>query len=132
MNLPAESAAQKPLESTILVADDDVEFRQAMAEIIALEGWQVWEAADGEEALVCACEQNPDVLVLDHRMPRLTGLEVIQRLREDGNRVPVVLVSAAYEVRDLAMSVGVHCHLRKPFGVDELVTLLKRALQGKC
>ena len=118
--------------ATVLVADDDDEFRQVLAEIIALEGWHVWEASDGEEALACASELQPDVLVLDHRMPRLTGVEVVQRLRNTGNRVPVVFVSAAYEVQDLAVSVGVFCHLRKPFGVDDLITLMKSALQGKC
>lgn len=131
MNIRADEADKRE-GTTVLVADDDDEFRQAVAEIIAMEGWHVWEASDGEEALVCASKLQPDVLVLDHRMPRLTGAEVIQRLRDTGNRVPVVFVSAAYEVKDLALSVGVNCHLRKPFGVDDLITLMKRALQGKC
>ncbi len=131
MNTPAKEA-EKQQQETVLVADDDDEFRRAVAEIIALEGWHVWEAADGEEALVCASKLQPDVIVLDHRMPRLTGSEVIQRLRDTGNQVPVVFVSAAYELKDLALSVGVNCHLRKPFGVDDLVAMLKRALRGKC
>ncbi|HJV86074.1 MAG TPA: response regulator [Noviherbaspirillum sp.] len=131
MNIQADKAEELQ-ETTVLVADDDDEFRQALAEIIALEGWHVWEASDGEEALVCASKVKPDVVVLDHRMPRLTGAEVIRRLRDSGNRVPVVLVSAAYEIRDLALSVGVNCHLRKPFGVDDLIILMKKALQGKC
>lgn len=131
MNIP-DDEAEKRNEMTVLVADDDDEFRQALAEIMVLEGWHVWEASDGEEALICASKLRPDVLVLDHRMPRLTGAEVVHRLRETGNRVPVVFVSAAYEVKDLALSVGVNCHLRKPFGVDDLITLMNRALLGKC
>lgn len=124
--------AEKRQETTVLIADDDDEFRQALVEIITLEGWHVWEASDGEKALACASKLQPDVLVLDHRMPRLTGAEVVQRLRDTGDRVPVVFVSAAYEIKDLALSVGVSCHLRKPFGVDDLITLMKKALQGKC
>lgn len=117
---------------TALVADDDHEFRQAMAEIIAMEGWHVWEATNGEEALHFVGKYMPDVMVLDHRMPRLTGAEVIQQMRDCGVDVPVVFVSAAHELHDLAASVGVKCRLMKPFGVDELLELMRRALNGQC
>lgn len=115
-----------------LVADDDQEFRQAMAEIIAMDGWHVWEAVDGEEALHFAGKYKPDVIVLDHRMPRLTGAEVIQQMRNCGVNVPVVFVSAAQELHDVASSVGIKCHLMKPFGIDELLELMRRALSGQC
>lgn len=117
---------------TALVADDDDEFRQAMAEVIAMDGWHVWEASDGEEAFHCAGKLRPDVLVLDQRMPRLTGAEVIRRLRDGGINVPVVYVSAAHEISELASSAGVKCHLMKPFGIDELLALMRRALRGQC
>lgn len=117
---------------TALVADDDAEFRQAMVEVIAMDGWHVLEAADGVEAVHFTGKFRPDVLVLDHRMPRMTGTEVIQHLRKVGLNVPVVFVSAAHEVRELAAGAGVSCHLMKPFGIDELLALMRRALQGHC
>lgn len=117
---------------TALVADDDDEFRQALAEIIAMDGWHVWEASDGEETIHCVGKLRPDVLVLDQRMPRLTGSEVIRRLRDGGVNVPVVFVSASHEISDLASSAGVKCHLMKPFGIDELLALMRRALHGQC
>lgn len=119
-------------QMTALVADDDQDFRQAMAEIIAMDGWHVWEAVDGEEALRFAGKYKPDVMVLDHRMPRLTGAEVIQHMRDCGINVPVVFVSAAHELHDVATSVGAKCHLMKPFGVDDLLELMHRALGGQC
>lgn len=116
----------------VLVADDDEEFREAIAEIIAMEGWSVLQARDGEEALDFALRLRPDVVVLDHRMPTLTGVEVVQRLRAERVRLPVVMISASYELEELAKSVGVLCHLRKPFGLDELSELLVRAIRGEC
>lgn len=124
--------AQGERQITAVVADDDHEFRQAMAEIIAMDGWHVWEAVDGEEALHFAGKYKPDVMVLDHRMPRLTGAEVIQRMREGGVNVPVVFVSAANELHAVAAHIGVNCHLMKPFGIDELLALMRRALGGQC
>jgi len=116
----------------VLVADDDHEFREALTEILALEGWNVLQARDGKEALDHARNMDPDVLLLDHRMPALTGAEVVRRLRADGVPVPVVFVSAAEELEELAASVGVACRLRKPFGLDELAAMLHRALNGLC
>lgn len=119
-------------KATALVADDDHEFRQAIVEIIALDGWDVQEATNGEEVLQFVDKYNPDVLVLDHRMPRLTGAEVIQRMRECGIHIPVVFVSAAQEIHDVAANVGMKCLLMKPFGIEELLDLMHRARSGHC
>lgn len=128
----ASDSASRPPALKVLVADDDDEFREALVEIISSEGWDVWQARDGKEALQHALELQPDVLVLDHRMPALTGAEVVKHLRAKGSRVPVVFVTAAHEIVEIASSVGVRCHLRKPFGFDELAEVLKRAAQGHC
>ena len=119
-------------EIKALVADDDDEFRTALAAIIAVEGWEVLQARDGEEALGYARTHRPNVLLLDQRMPALTGTEVVQRLRADGLDIPTVLISAAHEIAELAASVGVAHYLRKPFGLDELTEMLSRAAQGFC
>lgn len=115
-----------------LIADDDNEFRTALAEIIAIEGWEVLQATNGNEAFEFARTHRPSVLLLDQRMPALTGTEVVQRLRADGVDIPTVLVSAAYEIEELAASVGVTHYLRKPFGLDELLETLNRAVQRLC
>lgn len=127
-----DKSTSSPVRRTILVADDDDEFRRALAEIIALDGWEVFEASDGEEALDRTRSLRPDLLLLDQRMPALTGTEVVQQLRADGNRTPVVFVTAAYEIEELAASIRVPCHLRKPFGLGELTEMLNRAVQGLC
>lgn len=116
----------------VLVADDDEEFRSAVSDIIALDGWHVCQASDGEEALHITRQLHPDVLLLDHRMPALTGVEVVKQLRAEQILVPVVMVSAAHELEDLADSVGVRCRLMKPFGFDELSKILRHAVEGLC
>lgn len=116
----------------VLVADDDDEFRSAVADIIVMDGWLVFQATDGEEALDRTRRLRPDVLLLDQRMPALTGVEVVKKLREEQILVPVVMVSAAHELDDLADSVGVRCRLMKPFGFDDLGEILKRAIDGRC
>lgn len=128
----APDPASHPPAGKVLVADDDDEFREALVEIIAAEGWHVWQARNGEEALQHTLELQPDVLVLDHRMPALTGAEVVERLRAENIQTPVVFVTAAHEIAEIASSVGVRCHLRKPFGFDELAEVLRRAAQGCC
>lgn len=129
----APAAAARPPAWKVLVADDDDEFREALVDIIASEGWHVvWQARDGEEALQHTLDLQPDILVLDHRMPVLTGAQVVERLRAKGIQVPVVFVTAAHEISEIASSVGVRCHLRKPFGFDELAEILRRAAQGRC
>lgn len=117
-------------QATALVADDDHDFRQAMSELIALHGWDVREATNGEEALRFVGKYRPDVLILDHRMPGLTGAQVVQRMREGGIDIPVILVSAAHEIHEVAADVGVEHVLMKPFGIDELLNLMQRARSG--
>lgn len=119
-------------KASVLVADDDKDFRQAVAEFIEMEGWQVWQAQDGEEALDFARAYKPDVIILDQRMPGLTGTEVILHMRDRGIHTPVVFISAAREISALALSVSVNCYLQKPFGINDLITLLNQALQGGC
>lgn len=132
MAIPTSGLPKGTEAANVLIADDDDEFREAVAEIVASEGWQVWQARDGEEAVRCTLKLRPDVLILDQRMPAMTGVEVVRRLRKEGIGTPVVFVSAAHEIVELAASVGVRCHLRKPFGFDELTEALKRAAQGRC
>jgi len=116
----------------VLVADDDDEFRCAVADLIELDGWCVCQASDGRQALDCARELRPDVLLIDHRMPGLTGVEVVRKLRAERILVPVVMVSAAHDLDDLADAAGIPCRLLKPFSFDELGGVLRRAVRGRC
>ena len=89
--------------ATVLVCDDDPRFADFLCALLAGEGWTATSVTSGEECLErFAAGDVPDVLVLDHRMPGLLGLEVAARLREDGHRLPVVLCSAHLEAQHRA------------------------------
>jgi CheY-like chemotaxis protein len=116
--------------STVLIADDDREALHALAKILTLEGYRVLQASDGQEAFDKALSERPDLLVLDHRMPRMHGADVVAMLRSRGVEIPVVLVTAAMDAARLAREHGIPHLLRKPIDVDALLVLMGKALTG--
>lgn len=86
----------EPISSaTVLIADDEADLRLLVrTQLSRVHGWRIVEAADGEEALERCRAGGIDLVVLDHRMPRRLGIDVIRALRSDGDDVPVVLFSA--------------------------------------
>lgn len=80
---------------TVLIADDESDLRLLVrTQLSRAHGWAIVEAGDGEEALERCRAGGVDLVVLDHRMPRRLGIDVIRALREEGNDVPIVLFSA--------------------------------------
>lgn len=79
----------------IVVADDEPDLRAIYAEMLRREGYEVWEARDGEEALGLVAARGPDLMILDVWMPGLNGFEVLDRLRHDpgATRLKVVMLS---------------------------------------
>jgi CheY-like chemotaxis protein len=84
------------MPATILVADDEPTIVGLLADVLVLEGYRVLTAHDGREALAALERERPDLLVTDHRMPHLTGVDVIARLHADSARaIPAILMSSA-------------------------------------
>lgn len=110
-----------------LVVDDDADIRDILADQLELEGWTVEQARDGREGLAAARAGGFDLIVLDHRMPRMTGEEMARELRAGGDRTPIVLVTADRHAAAIARRVGLRYWLLKPFGMDELLALVRRA-----
>ncbi len=83
------------MSKTILVVDDDKLIREGLSALLKNAGQIVLEAADGKEGLAVALEQHPDLVVSDVRMPKMTGLEMVDALREDewGKHVPIVMLT---------------------------------------
>jgi DNA-binding response OmpR family regulator len=122
-----------PEDPTILIADDDDDVRESLVDIIHTAGWHAVAARDGEEALSQVRAAEPHAVVIDYRMPGMSGAEVIRTLREEKVQVPVILITAASEIEELAREAGVRCFLCKPFGTEELIAVLRRALwEGGC
>jgi two-component system response regulator AtoC len=113
----------------VLIIDDEPGLRQTVSLILAEEGYQVHTASDGEEGLAKAADLDPDIILCDVRMPRVTGIEFLDRYRTAGGRA-MVIVMTAYGSIDLAidaMKKGAYDYLPKPFGPDQLVLTLKKA-----
>lgn len=113
----------------ILVVDDDPQVRQMLALVLRLQGWEVGQAADGEEALLRMQAAVPDVLLLDQRMPGLLGTELHQRLRQAGFRVPTILITAAVDGKDQAAAAGIEHYLEKPINLAALEELLNQLMR---
>ena len=116
---------EAPGGMTVLVAEDDPDLSDLVAQVLRGEGYHVEVARDGEEALARFEECSPDLVVLDVMMPRLTGFEVLSRLRdlEDAGRpVPVLILSARASEEDIVKGfrLGVSDYVTKPFMIGEL------------
>jgi two-component system response regulator MprA len=115
----------------VLVADDDRAVREALERALQLNGFDVALAADGNEALSATSERTPDALVLDVMMPGYDGLDVTRRLRREGNRIPILLLTARDAVGDRVegLDAGADDYLPKPFALEELLARLRALLR---
>ncbi len=118
-------------EPTIYVVDDDAGVSRALASAGALLGHPVRAFASAAEFLAAYNPGSPGCLVLDIKMPGMTGLELQRKLADDGVRLPVVMVSGHADVRIAveAMTLGALTLLEKPFRLDELIAHLRKALE---
>jgi two-component system alkaline phosphatase synthesis response regulator PhoP len=116
----------------ILVADDEEDVRELVTYRLTRSGYDVIDAADGEEAFRLASEHVPDLMVLDVMMPRLDGYELTKRVRaeESLRSVPVILLTARSQETDVGrgFEVGADDYLKKPFNPDELVARVRAVL----
>jgi two-component system response regulator MprA len=116
----------------VLVVDDERAVRDSLRRALELQGYQVDLAADGAEALA-RLESNgqPDAVVLDILMPGIDGLEVCRRIRENGNEVPVLMLTARDAVGDrvAGLDAGADDYLVKPFALEELLARIRALLR---
>ena len=119
----------------VLVVDDDDVIRQLIRVNLELEGFEVYTANDGEDALEKARDLQPVVITLDIMMPRLDGWDAAARLRADPatSHIKVVLLSARAQEADLRKGsrIGVDAYLTKPFDPDELIDTVRRLSDGE-
>lgn len=115
----------------ILIADDEKNMRWVLGQALSAEGFEVVEAADGKEALAAIAEQEPDIMILDHRMPAPDGMEVLRRIRSKDLAFPVIMLTAHGNVTQAveAMKAGASEYLTKPFDLEELKLSISKALQ---
>ena len=119
------------MSSRVLVADDDRAIRESLERALALEGYDVVTVVDGVEALTRVRRDGFDALVLDVMMPGVDGLAVCRVLRAEGDRTPVLMLTARVETPDrvAGLDAGADDYLPKPFDLDELLARLRALLR---
>lgn len=115
----------------ILIVDDEKNMRWVLGQALSAEGFEVLEAVDGKEALTAVADAEPDIMVLDHRMPAPDGMEVLKRLRAKGATFPIIMLTAHGNVEQAveAIKAGATEYLTKPFDLEELKLAIGKALQ---
>ena len=114
-----------------LVAEDDPGIRRLIAGLLELDGWDVREAADGDEAMAIAGQWHPDAVVIDVMMPGKDGLTAVRELRRDGEDCAVVVVSAKSGIADEALEAGADDFVAKPFDPSDLSARARAALRWR-
>ena len=114
----------------VLVCDDDKEIVEAIDIYLTQEGYEVFKAYDGQEALEVLKKESVDLLVIDVMMPRLDGIRATLKIREENN-IPIIILSAKSEDADkiLGLNVGADDYVTKPFNPLELVARVKSQLR---
>jgi two-component system, NtrC family, response regulator HydG len=117
--------------STILVVDDKEMMRDSVGSTLQRAGFTVSTADGGEQALAAIAARRPDAVVTDLRMPGLSGLDLLERIRQIDDELPVVIMTAfaGVDTAVRAIKLGAFDYITKPFEGDELVIAVKRAIQ---
>ncbi|MCB9081557.1 MAG: sigma-54-dependent Fis family transcriptional regulator [Lewinellaceae bacterium] len=114
----------------VFIVDDEISIRRTLREILEFEQYEVAEAADGVEALAGLKKHKPDVILLDIKMPKMDGLEALERMQELAADVPVIMISghATIDTAVEAVKRGAFDFISKPLDLNRLLITLRNAL----
>ena len=115
----------------ILVIEDEPDMRFGLEHNLRFEGYDVVCAEDGMKGLELAKSMNPDLILLDIMLPGMSGMDVLQKLRKEKNRVPVILVTAKSQEMDkiIGFHTGADDYVTKPFSVKELLARISAVMR---
>lgn len=119
----------------VLMADDEPDILEVMAKKVAMQGYDVVQAVDGQEAWDKIQTENPDVIVLDINMPYMDGFQVLKNVREASNEKkkwqPVIIVSARTELEDMKKSYDMEAdhYISKPCNIEDILKSIKLMIQ---
>ena len=117
----------KPL---ILIVEDEKLLRDSLRKALSRDGCKTAAAGSGEEALVSFRECNPDIILLDVKLPDIDGMEVLRKIRETDRHIPVIIMTAFSGIKGAveAIKLGAYDYIAKPFDIDELKFIIGRCL----
>ncbi len=133
-NAPARAPKLQRLDGTpprVLVVDDEHNLTELLSMALRYEGWNVRSAGSGMAAVRAAREFEPDAVALDMMLPDMDGLEVLRRMREHNDRIPVLFLTArdAVEDRIAGLTAGGDDYVTKPFSLEEVVARLRALMR---
>jgi two-component system, OmpR family, KDP operon response regulator KdpE len=120
-------------KTRILVIDDEPPIRRLLRTSLNAEGFEVLEAETAAKALSLIASSSPDVAILDLGLPDLDGLDIIRKVRADGSKMPIIVLSsrAGEHGKVEALDLGADDYVTKPFGIAELVARIRTALRHR-
>ncbi|MDX1513823.1 MAG: response regulator [Gammaproteobacteria bacterium] len=133
--MPAEAKTAAGKSPCVLIIDDHTLFRSGLQELLERRGIRVvGTTGDGEEGCALARKVDPDVILLDVRMPGMGGLSVLERLNELGVKAPVLMLTTSTEDKDLIAAVrgGAKGYLLKDLEPEELISSIGKLMAGEC
>lgn len=113
----------------VLVIDDDVEIRQLVRKALQLEGYRITEAADGWQAIDAVHKEDPNLVILDSRLPGIDGEAVSVALRM-AHGVKILVVTGRDDAGRVADRAGAYGYLTKPFSMTSLIEKVRQGLEG--
>jgi len=117
----------------ILIADDELDIRTLLVSILKSENYDVITASDGAEALMAIKTSHPDVVILDIMMPKLDGMQVLQKVREDAeiSSIPVIMLTAKASDKDIlsGYKYDANYYIPKPFEISDILEGVRMVLK---
>ena len=120
-------------KKTILIVEDEEPLQLVLNDVLAVEGYNVLEAKDGLEGLEVATKEHPDLILLDILMPKMGGLEMLKKLREDewGKKVPVIVLTNLSDNEDVAKAMEgdvFEYFVKTDIKIDEVIKRIKEKI----
>jgi two-component system KDP operon response regulator KdpE len=117
----------------VLVVEDEPSIRRLLRTALTANGFHVLESANGQDAFAEIAAAKPELILLDLGLPDMDGLDIIRRLRSEGDRTPIVVLSSRGEeaVKVDALDLGADDYVTKPFGIAELIARIRTALRHR-
>ena len=121
------------MTAKILLLEDDIQLNETVKQFLELKGYEVYEAYDGLKAEEIAYEKHIDLMLLDVKVPHMSGFDFLKNIRKEGKEIPAIFITSLNSVEDVEKGFALGCddYIRKPFALKELhvrvESLLKRS-----